>query len=98
MDYRSQPRSWAKRIFLSGESDDERRGSPALARPRVHILAHGAIRAHMYADTCLRSRCAGDALSTNTAATTIIIAAIAAVSTAAVPLLVAALVPLRSVL
>ena len=94
----SQPRSWAQRIFLSGESDDERRGSPALARPRVHILAHGAIRAHMYADTCLRSRCAGDAPSINTAVTAVIIAAIAAVSTAAVPLLVAALVPLRSVL
>ena len=73
----SQPRSWAQRIFLSGESDDERRGSPALARPRVHILAHGAIRAHMYADTCLRSRCAGDAPSINTAVTAVIIAAVA---------------------
>ena len=82
----SQPRNWARRTFLNGKSDDTRDGTPALARPCVHISDRGASGTHTRADTCLRSRCAGDASSINTAAIAVIIAAVAAVAVAPPPL------------
>ena len=57
----SRPRNRVRRTFLSGESDDARNGTPALARAHMQISALGAIGAYTHADTCLRSRCAGDA-------------------------------------
>ena len=59
------PDRWARRVFQNGESDDARQGVPTHARPRVRIPARGAIGAHTHADSCLRSRCAGDARSSS---------------------------------
>ena len=71
---------------MNGENDDAREGTPAFARPHVHILARGTIGAHTFADKCLRSRCAGDTPSINTAAAAVIVAAVAAVDVAPLPL------------
>ena len=83
----SQPRNWARRVFLSGESDDTRDSTPAPACPYVCILARGAIGAHANADTCLRSRFAAGAPHMDAAVTTTMPDADAAVSAAAPPIL-----------
>ena len=57
---------------------------PPPARPHVCMEAIGA---HVYADTCLLSQCAGDAPPIDTATTAVIAAAVAAVAVAAPPLL-----------
>ena len=87
---------WA--AILHGKSDDARDGAPALARSHVRVPARGAIGAHAYADTCLRSRCAGDTPSNDMAITAIITGVAAVVNAAAPPLLVAAAVPAQLVL
>lgn len=79
----------ARRVFQNGESDDARQGVPTHARPRVRTPARGAIGAHTHADSCLRSRCAGDAPLIVTAATAGIAGVIADVSAATAPLAVA---------
>ena len=75
---------------MASESDEARQGVPAHARPRVRIPARGAIGAHTHADSCLRSRFAGDAPLIVTAATAGIAGVIADVAAAAAPLTVAA--------
>ena len=86
----SQTRNWARRIFLNGEINDARDGMPARTRPCVRISTRGAIGAHLYADTCLRSRFAGDAPSIGTAATAVIAAAVATVAVSRPPFFAAA--------
>ena len=63
-------------IFL-GKIDDARKGAPAPACPHVCMEAIGA---HVYADTCLLSQCAGDAPPIDTANTAVIAAAVATVA------------------
>ena len=94
----SQTRNWARRIFLNGENNDARDGMPARTRPCVRISARGAIGAHLYADTCFRSRCAGDAPPIDTVVTAVITAAVTAVTAAAAPTPDAEAAPLRRVL
>ena len=91
----SCPHRWARRVFQNSESDEARHGVPAHARPRVRIPARGAIGAHTHADSCLRSRCAGDAPLIVTAATAGIVGVVATVSAGRAPLPVASTSPLR---
>eukprot|EP00966_Prymnesium_polylepis_P035405 822346-Prymnesium_polylepis.1 len=63
---------------------------PARTRPCVRISARGAIGTHIYADTCLRSRFAGDTPSIGTAATAVTTAAVATVAVPPPPFFAAA--------
>ena len=65
-------------------------GAPAPACPHVCM---GAIGAHVYADTCLLSQCAGDAPSIDTATTAVIAATVAVVAVAAVAVAAPPLLP-----
>ena len=76
-------------IFL-GKIDDARKGAPAPACPHVCMEAIGA---HVYADTCLISQCAGDAPSIDTATTAVIAATVAVVAVAAVAVAAPPLLP-----
>ena len=91
----SQPQNWARRIFLNGESDDARDGTPAHARPHVRSSAQKALVRTSHTKKCLRSRCAGAAALVVPAITAGIARVVSLVTAAAAPPPVTA--PLRAV-
>ena len=92
------PHRWGRRIFQSGKSDDASEGVPASARPHAHISARRALVRTLHTDTCLRSRCAGEAAHIDAAATAVTAGVVSAATAAAAPPPVASPVPLRCML
>lgn len=86
----SRPHRRARWIFQSGKSAVASQGVPAHARPHARASGRRALVPTQHTDTCLRSRCAGEAALIETAATTASAGVVSAVTAAAAPPPVAA--------